>query len=69
MKEGWVCPKCGRALSPWTLECPCYIEPIGNQTKTNYTPVRDIMVNPKVDYAHHDSLTESNSQTFISTEK
>ena len=21
---GWICPKCGRGLSPWTSECPCY---------------------------------------------
>ena len=20
---GWTCPKCGRVLSPWTLQCPC----------------------------------------------
>lgn len=20
---GWVCPLCGRALSPWTSTCPC----------------------------------------------
>ena len=23
---GWVCPLCGRALSPWTSMCPCYLE-------------------------------------------
>ena len=21
--QGWVCPKCGRALAPWMSECPC----------------------------------------------
>ena len=20
---GWVCPVCGRGLSPWTRSCPC----------------------------------------------
>lgn len=25
-KEGWICPKCGRALAPWVSECPCYLE-------------------------------------------
>ena len=23
-QTGWICPKCGRGLSPWTSECPCY---------------------------------------------
>ena len=35
MSEGWICPRCGRALAPWMPECPCW------QTKTsvstNYT--------------------------------
>ena len=22
-QEGWICPKCGRALAPWMSECPC----------------------------------------------
>ena len=26
MTEGWICPKCGRALAPWVSECPCYKE-------------------------------------------
>ena len=25
MSEGWICPKCGRALAPWVSECPCYL--------------------------------------------
>lgn len=24
MSNGWICPKCGRALAPWVSECPCY---------------------------------------------
>lgn len=23
MADGWICPKCGRALAPWMPECPC----------------------------------------------
>ena len=26
MKEGWVCPKCGKVLAPWVPECDCYKE-------------------------------------------
>jgi hypothetical protein len=22
-QEGWICPVCGRGLSPWTSFCPC----------------------------------------------
>ena len=24
---GWICPVCGRGLSPWTTQCPCKINP------------------------------------------
>lgn len=24
MKEGWICPKCGKVLAPWIPECDCY---------------------------------------------
>ena len=23
---GWICPICGRALSPWTSCCPCNVK-------------------------------------------
>ena len=54
MSEGWICPKCGRALAPWMSECPCYMERAQittNATDTNRcnsTYIRDTMVNPNV---------------------
>lgn len=32
--QGWQCPVCGRVLSPFTAECPCYRE---QQTPLNAT--------------------------------
>lgn len=26
MKEGWICPKCGKVLAPWMPECSCFKE-------------------------------------------
>ena len=26
MSNGWICPKCGRALAPWVSECPRYLD-------------------------------------------
>ena len=31
-KEGWICPKCGRALAPWISECPCYLTKAQDQS-------------------------------------
>ena len=36
MKEGWICPRCGKALAPWVSECACYL------TKT-ITSNRDVI--------------------------
>ena len=29
---GWVCPKCGRAMSPTATYCPCHNENVVHQT-------------------------------------
>lgn len=31
-QEGWICPVCGRGLSPWTSFCPCQ----GSEMKITY---------------------------------
>lgn len=35
-QQGWVCPKCGRVLSPNTPSCPCS-EPSATYISTDYT--------------------------------
>lgn len=35
MAEGWICPRCGRALAPWMSECPCYYNKL--EVTSNFT--------------------------------
>ena len=44
MKEGWICPICGRALATLVPECTC--RGVTNTPTSNYTFVRDTAVNP-----------------------
>lgn len=37
MSEGWICPKCGRALAPWMPECPCNNVKTVTQTDITFT--------------------------------
>lgn len=32
MKEGWICPKCGKVLAPWVPACDCYKQYKNEQT-------------------------------------
>lgn len=32
LMQGWQCPVCGRVLSPFTAECPCYREKTAAKT-------------------------------------
>lgn len=65
MSEGWICPKCGRALAPWMSECPCYYDRLAvttsntDDTRYNCTYVHDHSVNPLLDYVHKDTKTEA----------
>ena len=74
MSEGWICPKCGRALAPWVSECPCYFEKLEptcnfNTTATGAATGRpswlyDVKTNtgkkfPDVDYVYHETITHS----------
>lgn len=61
MSEGWICPKCGRALAPWMSECPCYYTVTTNNVEDNrynFTYVHDHSVNPILDYVHKETETE-----------
>lgn len=44
---GWVCPKCGRALAPWVMECNCHIRfEIVPPTPTKWEPERPYTGDP-----------------------
>lgn len=34
LKEGWICPRCGRVLAPWKSECRCYYESLKIKSNT-----------------------------------
>lgn len=35
---GWICPVCGRGVSPFESSCPCYIKPINATSTTDTVP-------------------------------
>lgn len=45
---GWVCPLCGRALSPLTFECPCYQSERKSNTASTAVLIKSRVVNPQV---------------------
>ena len=54
--QGWICPKCGAALSPTMTFCPlCAPENNKSTIKSNGTTY-------DVDYAHRDTITGTSSE-------
>lgn len=42
--EGWICPRCGKALAPWVLECDCILRTViqyDDRTTLTGAPRRD----------------------------
>lgn len=62
MSDGWVCPVCGRGLSPYIIECPCYKERQNIATLTT----TDTLQKPNVSTATISILPEKGgtSKTF-----
>jgi predicted amidophosphoribosyltransferase len=58
-QEGWICPVCGRGLSPWTSFCPCQ----GSDMKITYgtSPGTEGM-NSMQDY--YEQWTKQHNTTF-----
>ena len=36
VKQGWICPVCGRVNSPWRTECPCYTKTTSGANSTDF---------------------------------
>ena len=57
-QAGWVCPICGRVYAPWVPECTWHEPGKSNIAYSDHaTPIRDFMVNPKIDYVHKENVT------------
>ena len=51
VQYGWICPKCGRVMSPTTPYCPCNGEGKKTTVSTGTTGY--------IDWVHHESRTVS----------
>lgn len=38
MKEGWICPRCGRVNAPFTPYCDCKLNISSNMCNHNWIP-------------------------------
>ena len=58
-KQGWICPICGRGVSPWVDICPCQrIENVAHGTSTGIKGFADVDECMKWVKEHKDKITE-----------
>lgn len=60
--HGWLCPKCGRSLSPWTSECPCnYLNNVTCNTRRIVYDPNFPLINTCIEYTYHDGITTAHN--------
>lgn len=60
-QDGWICPVCGRGLSPWTSFCPCQ----GSEMKITYGTSTGTNMDPSVYKEYQDILDRANKALDI----
>ena len=53
MNNGWICPICGRGLSPYIMICPCHDENSWSKTTLGYGYITETWITcPKCNRMH-----------------